>query len=105
MPKSAAMTVQLRPRYALFGLPVLGAVWMFACGGPDNMPPPPPPPPVPTTDAATTVSTVAPTNSAALVVKAPLPPVTLTVGAASPDPTGALPTVAITAPGKESVVP
>ena len=77
---------------------------LFACGGgSDNLPPPPPPPPVPATDAATTVTTVA-LPSPAVPPKPPAPPVTLTAGAASPDPTAPLPTVAITAPAKEQVI-
>lgn len=87
-------------------LPILGVGAVFACGGPDNLPPPPPPPPVPATDGATTVSTVSqPPPATATPPKAPPPPVTLTLGAASPDPTGNLPTVAITAPGKDALVP
>ena len=83
-------------------LPVLGAAALVACGGgSDNLPPPPPPPPVPVTDAAT-VTTSTPT--AAVPPKPAPPPVTLTPGAASPDPTGALPTVAIAAPGRDQVV-
>lgn len=93
----------LRSGLVLLTVPALGALVILACGGPDNLPPPPPPPPVPATDAATTVSTVAPPATAA--PKAPPPPVTLTVGAASPDPTDKLPTVAITAPAKEAVIP
>ena len=91
-------------RLAFIMLPVLGIGAVFACGGPDNLPPPPPPPPVPATDAATTVSTVPSPPPVTPPTKAPPPPVTLTLGAASPDPTGNLPTVAIPAPGKEAVV-
>jgi hypothetical protein len=89
---------------SILAVPTLGAIALFACGGgSDNLPPPPPPPPVPATDAAaTTVSTVAPTTTVA--PKPPPPPVTLTAGAASPDPTPPLPTVAITAPAKDQVV-
>jgi hypothetical protein len=88
---------------SVFALPAIGAAVLFACGGGgDNLPPPPPPPPVPATDAATTVSTSAPTATAA--PKPPPPPVTLTPGAAAPDPAAPLPTVAITAPTKEQVV-
>jgi hypothetical protein len=94
----------LRSSLVLLAVPAIGALAMFACGGPDNLPPPPPPPPVPATDAATPVSTVA-APPPTVPSKTPPPPVTLTVGAASPDPTGALPTVAITSPGKEAVVP
>jgi hypothetical protein len=87
----------------VFALPAIGAAALFACGGgSENLPPPPPPPPVPATDAAvTTVTTQPPTTAAP---KPPPPPVTLTAGAASPDPTAPLPTVAITAPAKEQVV-
>jgi hypothetical protein len=85
--------------------PAALAALLFACGGgSDNLPPPPPPPPVPATDAApNAVTTVAPT--ATVSPKPPAPPVTLTPGAASPDPTAPLPTVAITAPAKEQVIP
>ncbi len=83
-------------------LPVLGSASLFACGGgSDNLPPPPPPPPVPMTDAAVTTST----PTAVVPPKPAPPPVTLTPGAASPDPTGALPTVAITAPTRDQLVP
>ncbi len=89
---------------SVLALPAIGAAMLFACGGgSDNLPPPPPPPPVPATDAATTVTTVAP-PSPAVPQKPPAPPVTLTAGAASPDPTAPLPTVAITAPTKEQVI-
>lgn len=91
-----------RTRIAIFALPLGLAAAVFACGGPDNLPPPPPPPPVPSTDAATTVSTVAPPPPST-PPKAPAPPVTLTLGAASPDVTP-LPTVAVTAPSKEQVI-
>lgn len=78
---------------------------MFACGGgTDNLPPPPPPPPVPATDTETTVTTTPPPE-APVASKPPPPPVTLTAGAASPDPTAPLPTVAITAPKKDQVIP
>jgi hypothetical protein len=88
----------------VLAVPLLGAAALFACGGGnDNLPPPPPPPPVPATDAATPVATT--TSTSTSPSKPPPPPVTLTPGAASPDPTAPLPTVAITAPGKDQIVP
>lgn len=104
--KSAAMSNRWLVRIAsLLVPPVIGAVALFACGGgSDNLPPPPPPPPVPATDAATTVSTITPPAPSA-PAKPPPPPVTLTPGAASPDPPAPLPTVAITAPTKGQVIP
>jgi hypothetical protein len=84
-------------------LPSLGAAVLFACGGgTDNLPPPPPPPPVPTTDAG--VSVTEPKAQATAAPKPPAPPVTLTPGAASPDPAAPLPTVAITSPARDQVI-
>ncbi|MBX3205526.1 MAG: hypothetical protein KF764_10690 [Labilithrix sp.] len=89
---------------SVLALPAIGAAVLFACGGgSDNLPPPPPPPPVPATDAAATVTTTEPPASTG-APKPPPPPVTLTAGAASPDPAAPLPTVAITAPTKEQVI-
>jgi len=89
---------------SVVALPAIGAAVLFACGGgSDNLPPPPPPPPVPATDAAPNVTVTPP--AATTAAKPPPPPVTLTAGAASPDPTPPLPTVAITAPTKEQVIP
>lgn len=89
---------------ALLALPVLGTGALVACGGSDsNMPPPPPPPPVPATDAATQALATGVSTSAQ--PKPAPPPVTLTPGAASPDPTGALPTIGISSPTKDQVIP
>ncbi|MBX3191560.1 MAG: hypothetical protein KF819_31490 [Labilithrix sp.] len=72
-----------------------------ACGGgSDNLPPPPPPPPPPPAASALPVATAAPTAPA----KPPAPPVTMTPGAASPDPTAPTPTVKLTAPTKDQVI-
>ena len=87
---------------ALLALPLVSVAVLYACGGESNLPPPPPPPPVPPTDAAATSTALTPPPATA--VKPPPPPVSLTPGAASPDPTPPLPTVAITAPGKDQVV-
>ncbi|MBX3200022.1 MAG: hypothetical protein KF894_17940 [Labilithrix sp.] len=88
----------------VLALPAIGAAALVACGGgSDNLPPPPPPPPVPATDAASTVTTTEP-PAQAVAPKPPPPPVTLTAGAASPDPTAPLPTVAITAPTRDQVI-
>lgn len=90
----------------MLALPAIGAAALFACGGgSDNLPPPPPPPPVPATDAAATVTTVTPESTAPAAPKPPPAPVTLTPGPAAPDPAAPLPTVAITAPAKDQVVP
>src|SRR6185369_2709507 len=53
---------------------------------------------------ASTVTTTPPPTSTA-PSKPPAAPVTLTPGAASPDPAAPLPTVAIAAPTKDQVVP
>jgi len=91
---------------SVFALPAFGAAVLFACGGgSDNLPPPPPPPPVPATDAAATTVSTTPQPATTPATKPPPPPVTLTAGAASPDPGAPLPTVAITAPTKEQVIP
>jgi hypothetical protein len=88
---------------SVFAVPVIAATVAFACGGAgDNLPPAPPAPPVPPTDAAPAIST-APATTAA--TKPPPPPVTLTPGAASPDPAAPLPTVAIVAPARDQVIP
>lgn len=78
-----------------------------ACGGGnDNLPPPPPPPPPPASvDAGAPVATTAPTAAATAPSKAPAPPVTLNPGAASPDPQAPTPTVKLTAPTKDQVIP
>jgi hypothetical protein len=66
-----------------------------ACGGGnDNLPPPPPLPPPPVEAPPPPPTATAPTPPA----PPPPPPVTLLPGAASPDPTGALPTVRILSP-------
>ncbi len=76
---------------------------LAACGGgSDNLPPPPPPPPPAveapaTTQPATTEAAPAPAKPAEAAV-------TLTQGAASPDPTP-LPTVKVVAPAKGQVIP
>jgi hypothetical protein len=77
-------------------------------GGSDNLPPPPPPPPpAPSSLAnAKTTDTPAPPVAPKEEPKAPeLPAITLSPGTAAPDPTAPLPTVKITAPGKDQVVP
>lgn len=84
---------------------VLGLLATAACGGGnDNLPPPPPPPPPP--PASLTDAGPSPAASATVTpTKAPAPPVALTPGAASPDPNAPTPTVALTAPTKDQVVP
>ncbi|MCL2723813.1 MAG: hypothetical protein FWD69_05190 [Polyangiaceae bacterium] len=82
-------------------------VLLAACGGgSDNLPPPPPPPPPPAAavDASTTATTTEPVE-AAPPPKAPAAPVTLTQGAASPDPTPPTPIVKIAAPTRDQVIP
>ncbi len=91
---------------ALFLATVSGSAIVTACGGGDsNLPPPPPPPQAPIADAAAPVSTTPPTTTATTPSKPPAPPVTLSPGAASPDPAAPLPTVKLTAPTREQVVP
>jgi hypothetical protein len=92
-------------RAAILALaPTLVASVLFACGGGnDNLPPPPPPPPPPPE-----LPTVTPPPSSTVDAAPPppaLPPVTLAAGQASPDPAAPLPTVKITAPKKDEVVP
>lgn len=75
----------------------------MACGGSgDNLPPPPPPPPPPPAVESPIAQPSATEGPA--VEPVPAPPVTLTAGAASPDPTAPLPTVQITTPAKGQVV-
>lgn len=78
----------------------------IACGGGnDNLPPPPPPPAAPNADAGMTpVATTPPATATATPTKPPAPPVVLTPGTAATDPPAPLPTVAITAPGKDQVI-
>jgi hypothetical protein len=84
-------------------LTLLGLFAIACGGGSDNLPPPPPPPPVPESDAgATQVSTTPATGTEAPAPKAP--PVTLTPGAASPDPTPPA-TVRVTAPTRDQAIP
>jgi hypothetical protein len=91
----------------LCAAPFFGAA--TACGGgSDNLPPPPPPPPPAPSSLANAKTTETPPAPVALKdePKAPeLPAITLTPGTAAPDPTAPLPTVKITAPGKDQVVP
>src|SRR5690606_34695211 len=79
----------------------------IACGGgSDNLPPPPPPPPAPNADAGgTPVSTAPATPATATPAKPPAPPVALVPGTPATDPSAPLPTVAITAPTKDQVIP
>jgi hypothetical protein len=78
---------------------------LVACGGESgNLPPPPPAPP-----AGPPVASAAPATTAEAAVDAgppapPAPAITLTMGAASPDPEKA-PTVRIAAPAKDQVIP
>ncbi len=76
----------------------------YACGGgTDNLPPPPPPPPPPSSLAVPPAPPPPPEP-----VKPPppaLPPITLATGTASPDPDKPLPTVKITAPARDQVLP
>lgn len=82
-----------------------GSAIVVACGGNDsNLPPPPPPPPAPMADAAPPVSTTPTPPTSAAPSKPPAPPVTLSAGAASPDPAAPLPTVKIASPTREQVV-
>ena len=88
---------------SLFGV-VFVAASIYACGGGnDNLPPPPPPPPPPASATETPVATAPPTSTAP--AKPPAPPITLTPGAASPDPAAPLPTVKFTAPTRDQVIP
>ncbi len=75
-----------------------------ACGGSgDMLPPPPPPPALPAAyDAGPPAAEPAPSTPAP--AKATLPPVTLTEGAASPDPAAPLPTVVLAQPTRDQVI-
>jgi hypothetical protein len=92
------------PLAFLLSLPA-GAMLAAGCGGGnDNLPPPPPPPaPMPSTSVPAPSASAAPTASAE--APPPAPPVQLTPGTGSPDPAAPTPTVKITAPTKEQVVP
>jgi hypothetical protein len=90
----------------LLSVPVLPVIWSalsIACGGGnENLPPPPPPPVASSAAPAETSSAAAP--PAASEAPAPLPPVQLAQGVASPDPPPPLPTVKIVAPAKDQVL-
>jgi hypothetical protein len=79
----------------------------IACGGGnDNLPPPPPPPAAPNADAGMTpVATTPAAPATATPSKPPAPPVALVPGTPATDPPAPLPTVAITAPTKDQVIP
>lgn len=93
-------------RVSTLALPLMTAAAMaVACGGGnENLPPPPPPPPLPTSEAPAPAPTPE-APAAPETPKAPPPPVTLTRGAALPEPAAPTPTVAITAPTKNQVIP
>lgn len=86
---------------------VLGILALTACGGgSDNLPPPPPPPPAPPSiDAGPPPSTTETPATSAAPAKPEGPPITLTPGAASPDPAAPTPTVKIVAPTRDQVIP
>ncbi len=78
---------------------------VVACGGGnDNLPPPPPPPPPPPTPTATATPPPGAEDAGTPVAAPPAPAPTLVPGAASPDPTGALPTAKFAAPKNGEVV-
>ncbi len=72
-------------------------------GGSDNLPPPPPPPPAAEVDSGTTPVATSPVQQTPPAPAAP--PITLTPGAASPDPPAPMPNVKIAAPTREQVLP
>lgn len=78
-----------------------------ACGGnTDNLPPPPPPPPPALTPSAPPPPPPPPPAAdAGAAAATPAAPVTLTPMVASPDPAAPLPTVKITSPTKDQVIP
>ncbi len=85
---------------ALVAVPLLAG----ACGGGnDNLPPPPPPPP-PTATPTASASAMMGEPDAAAPTPAPPAPV-LVLGTASEDPKAPLPTVKITSPRSNQVVP
>jgi hypothetical protein len=90
----------------LLALPILPAALAFACvGSNENLPPPPPPPPPLATTAEPPAASATPSAIASTPPPPPAAPVTLTLGAASPDPAPPLPTVKILAPAREQVIP
>lgn len=94
---------------AVLALPISLAATSAACGGgSDNLPPPPPPPP-PTPSSLASVKPVEPPPPPPVVdagpATPPMPAITLQQGSASPDPAAPLPSVKITAPTKDQVIP
>ncbi len=96
-------------RKALFlSVPVLPIVWSalsIACGGGnENLPPPPPPPLAPVASSAPPAASSSAPAPVASEAPAPLPPVQLSQGVASPDPPPPLPAVKIMVPAKDQVL-
>jgi hypothetical protein len=92
----------------LIALPILPAALVaLSCGGSNENLPPPPPPPPPLASGTAEASDAGPPPVASAATPPPPPaaPVTLTLGAASPDPAAPLPTVKIVAPAKEQIIP
>lgn len=93
---------------AVLGVPLAGSALVVACGGGSDNLPPPPPPPQPTPSSLASVKPAEPPPPPPPVDAGqpppPMPAVTLSAGAASPDPAGPLPSVKITAPTKDQVV-
>ncbi len=77
----------------------------FACGGEETNLPPPPPPPGGSVAAATSAPASAASAAVTTPPPPPAPPPALVLGAASPDPNAPLPTVKITAPASNQVIP
>ncbi len=102
----------MKPRKTILSLASLVSIAsMFplamsvACGGSnDNLPPPPPPPP-PAPAIASAMPAASASAAPATPVAPPAPPVQLTQGEASPDPAAPTPTVKITAPTKDQIIP
>src|SRR6185436_16942754 len=89
----------------VLGLGTWFALSAYACGGgSDNLPPPPPPPPPPPSSLAVPPSSAPPATTDKPPAPPP-PPITLAQGSASSDPEAPLPTVKITAPARDQVLP
>jgi hypothetical protein len=91
---------------ASLALVVNAVAFGTACGGGnDNLPPPPPAPPMPPTALVSAPVATEPVKTAEPKPLPPPPAVSLALGEASADPTGALPTSKFMAPTNEQVIP
>jgi hypothetical protein len=92
----------------LLGVAPVALVYLAAAcgGGNENLPPPPPPPAAPPeASSAPPAPSAPPSASTAEAPPPPAPSVQLTQGSPAPDPPAPLPTVKITSPAKDAVLP